>query len=172
MQRLWRDSEAKAELILAFFVWALAAAVWVAADRLPPPIFDPLGSAAVPKLIALILAVLVAGMLAQRLRGAANAGAVADPGDPSDTSAPLRPGVAALAFAAMAACPALMASGLLGFRETCFVFVLALGGVLSHFSRRMLLILVPTAAVLAVGLSRLFGGVLYVDFPVTSWLPF
>ncbi len=32
--------------------------------------------------------------------------------------------------------------------------------------------LVPTAAVLAVGLSRLFGGVLYIDLPVTPWLPF
>jgi putative tricarboxylic transport membrane protein len=172
MRQLWRGGEAQAELILAACVWALAAAVWTAASRLPPPIFDPLGSAAVPKLIAGILAVLSLAMLAQRLRGRADLGAVPDPGDPADKSAPLRPGIAALAFLVMAACPAAMAAGLLGFRETCFAFILALGGLLSQFSRRMLALLLPTAALLAVGLSRLFGGLLYIDLPATPWLPF
>jgi hypothetical protein len=65
-----------------------------------------------------------------------------------------------------------MEAGLLGFRETAFVFILALGGILSRFSRRTMTILVPTAALLAAGLSWLFGGRLYIDLPVTPWLPF
>jgi hypothetical protein len=36
----------------------------------------------------------------------------------------------------------------------------------------MLALLLPTAALLAVGLSRLFGGLLYIDLPATPWLPF
>jgi putative tricarboxylic transport membrane protein len=172
MRRLWRDSEAQAELILALCMMALSAAVWIAADQLPPPIFDPLGSAAVPKLLAVLVAALAAAMLAQRLRGTADRGAVPDPGNTTETAAPLRPGIAVGAFAVIAACPAVMDAGLLGFRETAFVFILALGGLLSRFSRRTMTILVPTAAVLAVGLSWLFGGLLYVDLPPTPWLPF
>ncbi|MEC9343284.1 MAG: tripartite tricarboxylate transporter TctB family protein [Pseudomonadota bacterium] len=176
MGRAWRDGEARAELITAFCMMALSAAVWVAADRLPPPIFDPLGSAAVPKLVAVVVALLAVAMLGQRQFGTADRGALHDTGDPAEAEgeavAPLRPGIAFGAFAAMALCPAVMAAGLLGFRETSFVFILALGGILSHFSGRTMMILVPTAAVLAVGLSRLFGGMLYVDLPQTPWLPF
>ena len=130
MRRLWRSGESRAELAVALCVLVLAAAVWFAADQLPPPIFDPLGSAAVPKLVACVLALLAVAMLIERWRGVADAGAVAGPDDPADVSAPLRPGIAAAAFIAMAACPAVMATGLLGFRETCFVFVIALGGLL------------------------------------------
>jgi putative tricarboxylic transport membrane protein len=172
MRRLWRDRAAPAELILALCMIALSAAVWIAADRLPPPIFDPLGSGAVPKLVALLVIALAAAMLVQRLRGTADRGAVPDPGDPADTAAPLRPGIAVGAFAAIAACPALMDAGLLGFRETAFVFILGLGGILSRFSRRTMTILVPVAALLAVGLTWLFGGHLYIDLPATPWLPF
>lgn len=172
MRRLWHDSEAQAELILASCMVALSAAVWIAADRLPPPIFDPLGSAAVPKLIAVAVSILAVAMLAQRYFGVADQGVVPDPGYPAETVAPLRPAIAVGAFVAMAFCPAVMETGLLGFRETAFVFILALGGMLSHFSRRTMTILVPTAAVLAVGLSWLFGGLLYIDLPATQWLPF
>jgi len=172
MRRLWRDSEARAESILAVCMIALSAAVWIAADRLPRPIFDPLGSGAVPKLVALLVMALAAAMLVQRLLGTADRGAVPDPGDPTDRVAPLRPGIAVGAFAAIAACPAVMDAGLLGFRETAFVFILALGGILSRFSRRTMTILVPTAAMLAVGLSWLFGGYFYIDLPATPWLPF
>lgn len=172
MRALWHDSEALAELILALCLWVLAVMVWIAADRLPPPIFDPLGSAAVPKLIAILVAVLAAAMLVQRFAGAADRGAVADPGDPVEPAAPLRPGIALGAFAAMAGCPAAMEAGLLGFREVTFVFTIVLGGLLSGFLPRTLALLVPTAAALAIGLSWLFGGVLYIDLPATSWLPF
>lgn len=176
MGRLWRDGEAQAELILALCMVVLSAAVWFAADSLPPPIFDPLGSAAVPKLVAIVVALLSAAMLGQRLSGTADRGAVPDPGDPAEDGreavAPLRPWIAVGSFLAMAGCPAVMAAGLLGFRETTFIFILALGGLLSRFSRRTMTILVPTAAVLAVGLSWLFGGVIYIDLPPTSWLPF
>ena len=172
MRRLWRDSEARAELFLALCMIALSAAIWIAADRLPPPIFDPLGSGAVPKLVAALVMVLAVAMLVQRLRGTADRGVVPDPGDPAETAAPLRPGIAVGAFAAIAACPAMMDAGLLGFRETAFGFILALGGILSRFSRRTMTILVPTAAILAVCLSWLFAGHLYIDLPATPWLPF
>jgi putative tricarboxylic transport membrane protein len=172
VRRLWRDSEAQAELILVLCIICLSTAVWIAADRLPPPIFDPLGSAAVPKLVAVLVAALAAAMLVERYIGAADRGAVSDPGNPTDTAAPLRPSIAVGAFVAMAGCPAAMESGIFGFRETTFVFILALGGLLSRFSRGTMVILVPIAAVLAVALSWLFSGLLYVDLPATPWLPF
>lgn len=172
MRRLVVNAEARAELILGLCLWVLSAAVWMAADRLPPPIFDPLGSAAVPKLVAVILALLAAAMLVQRLAGHADASMIADPGGPGDQSAPLRPAVAAASFCAMIAYPLAMATGVLGFREATFLFMLVLGGLLSRFARREMIILLPVSAVLAIGLAQLFSGVLYIDLPVTRWLPY
>jgi putative tricarboxylic transport membrane protein len=172
MRRLVQGAEAQAELLLALCLFVLSAAVWIAADLLPPPIFDPLGSAAVPKLVAIMVALLALAMLVQRLAGRADAGVVRDPGDPAEHAAPLRPPVAVASFAAMAAYPLAMATGALGFREATFVFVLVLGGFLSHFERRTMLILMPTSAVLAAGLAWLFSGVFFIDLPPTPWLPF
>lgn len=172
MRRLTEGTEARAELVLALCLWGFAAAIWLAADRLPPPIFDPLGSAAVPKLVAAVIALLAAAMLVQRLAGQADEGAVPDPGDPVAEAVPLRPGLAAGCFLAMAACPLVMSSGYLGFRETSAVFILLLGGLLSRLERRVMLILIPTALLLSFGFAWLFSGLLYIDLPVTPWLPF
>jgi putative tricarboxylic transport membrane protein len=172
MRRLWCNGEAQAELILSLCLIFLSLAVWIAADRLPPPIFDPLGSAAVPKLVALLVAALSIAMLVERFIGAADQGAVPGPSESTDAAAPLRPGIAMGAFVVMVGCPAAMEAGILGFRETTFVLILVLGGILSRFFWRTLTILVPTAAALAVGLSWLFGDVLFVDLPSTSWMPF
>jgi hypothetical protein len=65
---------------------------------------------------------------------------------------------------------AVMAFGLLGFREATIPFVILLGGVMSRFRRRTMLILTPLAFALAIGFGWLFAGALYIDLPVTRWL--
>ena len=61
-----------ADLGLALTVAALAALLWRESDKIPPPFFDPLVSAAVPRGIA---AALVALALLVALRAAASLGA-------------------------------------------------------------------------------------------------
>lgn len=172
MRQRFQSAEARAELVLALCFIVLSAAVWLSANQLPPPIFDPLGSAAVPKLIAVVVALLAVAMIFQRASGHTMSGTVPDPEEDGEADAPLRPGTAAACFAAMAAYPLVMGAGILGFREASFVFVLTLGGFLSHFERRTMAVLLATAALTALGLDWLFTSVFYIDLPTTIWLPF
>lgn len=172
MRSLLENDEARAELLIALCLIVLSVAVWIAADTLPPPIFDPVGSAAVPKAVAALIAILSLAMLGQRLKGHADVGTVPEPADPDPAPPPLRYGIATACFAVMVAYPLVMGIGLFGFREATFLFVLALGGFLARFDRRTMLILLPVALVLAIGLSQLFSDVFYIDLPVTAWLPF
>ena len=179
MRTLFSDPDGRVDLALAIFIWSLAATVYVAAARLPPPIFDPVGSAAIPKAVAIVLALLAAGILAQRLlrvregsgvsEGAAEAGEAGE-ADEGGAAAALRPGVAAACIAIMIGYTAVMAFGALGFREATVPFVILLGGALSGFRRSTMLVLVPSALAIAIGFGWLFSEILYVDLPVTRWL--
>jgi hypothetical protein len=96
--------------------------------------------------------------------------AAASGDDFTDTSQPLRPGIAAACIAIMAGYTAVMAFGILGFREATVPFVILLGGALSRFRRSTMLLLVPSAFAIAIGFGWLFSEILYVDLPVTRWL--
>ncbi len=178
MHHLVSDPDGRVDLALAVVVWVVAAAVYLAAAQLPPPLFDPVGSAAIPKLVAVVLAFLATLIVVQRvMRGRrgrretpALASAPAGDADPVATDAPLRPGIAAICVVILAGYTAVMTFRILGFREATVPFVILLGGVLSRFRRSTLLILVPIALALSIGFSWLFSEVLYIDLPVTRWL--
>lgn len=170
MRRLLNDPDGRADLVLAAAVWIVSAVVYWGASLLPPPIFDPVGSAAIPKLISVVLAVLAALIVVQRmleLRGVKTDG---DNQRPEDPDMPLRPGLALACIFIMAAYAAMMNLGLLGFREATVPFVILLGGVLCRFRRSTMPVIVVCALAIAVGFSWLFSEVLYIDLPVTKWL--
>lgn len=176
MRRLLADPDARADLILAAAVWGLAAIAFYGAALLPPPLFDPLGSAAVPKFVAVTIALLAAAIVVRRLM---TAGPIVEEGlappaaadDNTAVSAPLRPGIALASIAIIVAYVGVMAFGLLGFREATVPFVIALGGAMSRFRRSTMIVLVPLSFVIAIGLAWLFSGALYIDLPATRWLP-
>lgn len=175
MRSLISDPDARVDLALAVAIWILAVLVYAAALQLPPPIFDPVGSAAIPKAVAIILALLAAGIVAQRclrLRAGHPAGAPDLDSDAGigESAAPLRPDTVAAAVAVIAGYIAVMAFGLLGFREATVPFIILLAGVLSHFRRSTMLVAVPSAFALAIGFGWLFSEILYIDLPQTSWL--
>jgi putative tricarboxylic transport membrane protein len=170
MQRLLADPDGRADLILAIGVWVLAGAAYAGAAVLPPPLFDPLGSAAVPKVVSVVLAVLAAAIVARRLLLLRAAPATRQEDGGTDTTAPLRPDVAAGSIAIMLGYAGVMAYGLLGFREATVLFVVLLGGAMSRFRRSTMMVLVPLALVLAIGCAWLFSTALYIDLPVTRWL--
>ena len=167
--------EATPDLVLAAVCLVLAALVFAAASLMPPPIFDPLGSAAVPKMVAGLVALVAIGIAIPHLRGARAAPPVPDAFDTTlqadGTAAPLRPGLAFVAMAVVIAYPGLMAIGL-GFREATILFVVVLGGAMARWRRGAMMLIVPFALVIGVGFGWLFSEVLYVDLPRTRWLPF
>jgi putative tricarboxylic transport membrane protein len=167
MRRLLADPDGRADVALALTTWLVAGLAFAGASMLPPPLFDPLGSAAVPKAVSAILAVLAAGVVARRWMLMKTAARTADP---DHRPAPLRPGIAFASMAIVIAYVGAMGSGLLGFREATVPFVILLGGVMSRFRRGTMIVLVPLAFVMAIGLWWLFTGPLYVDLPVTRWL--
>jgi len=175
MRRLLADPDARADVILVAAVWGLAALTFYGASLLPPPLFDPLGSAAVPKFVAVAIALLAGTVLLRRLtmaRRAVAQGAAAPAAD-EDAAAggPLRPSIALASIGIIVAYVGVMGFGLLGFREATVPFVIALGGAMSRFRRSTMVVLVPLSFVIAFGLAWLFSGALYIDLPVTKWLP-
>jgi len=86
-------------------------------------------------------------------------------------AAPLQPTIAAAAIVIVFLYVLSMGLGWLGFREATIPFIIALGGALSRFRRSSMMVLIPAAFVLAFALAWLFSDVMYVDLPVTRWLP-
>ncbi len=172
MRRLLADPDGRADLLLAVAVWVLAATAFYGAVLLPPPLFDPLGSAAVPKLVSVILAVLAAGVVGRRwMMVRAAQPEEREASDEDGLVAPLRPGIALASIGVILAYVAVMTVGILGFREATVPFVILLGGVMSRFRRSTIIVLVPLSFAIAIGFSWLFSGALYIDLPVTRWLP-
>jgi putative tricarboxylic transport membrane protein len=164
LRRLWRDDAARTDLGLAAFVLLLAITVLVAASHMPAPFFDPLGPAAVPRLIGRILAVLAVALILHRLwlaHQAAPAGG--RPPEPDEfRPAPL---VAAGSIAAVILYAAAMQMGLLGFQEASVLVVMALGALLSIGGRQRWAGLVLLGLATGIGFNLLFTRVFFVDLP-------
>lgn len=167
MRKPFADADGLADLVLVVAMWIVAAAVYASASRLPPPIFDSVGSAAIPKAVAIAVAVLAAMILVQRLWRKPSA---EESEEGQADLAPLRKGMALACIAIMVSYTAAMSYGILGFREATVPFVILLGGVMSRFRRSTMLVLVPSAFAIAFGFGWLFSEVLFVDLPVTKWL--
>ena len=148
-----------ADLGLALTVTALAALLWRESDKIPPPFFDPLGSAAVPRGIA---AALVALALLVALRAAASLGA---PGRGEGQTYRPRPdialGIVALAVGYLGA----MQLGLLGFPLATIVFLVAASALLGRFDRRTVAFGAAIAVIMGVGGTWLFTEFFYIDLP-------
>lgn len=79
--------------------------------------------------------------------------------------APLRIKLAVMTFAATGIYVAVMAAGVAGFAAATIVYVIAAGGLLTRFRPRPLVIIVPLALVLGLGLQYLLTQVFVIDLP-------
>ncbi len=169
-QRLIGSAAARRDLVLAAALTVFSVVLYQQAALLPPPFFDPLGSAAVPKFVALVLLALAAGLVVQRAFGLAEGG-MAMPTNVT-AEAPVRP--APLAAIGAIILPILyvasMQAGLLAFAQASSLFVLALGGLFARWRWRNLALLLPLALLTGYGLDYIFTEILYVDLPQRSLL--
>ena len=169
-RRLWEERAGRGDLLLALAVILLALVVYWQASLLPPPFFDPLGSAAVPKLAAIVLVVLAIGVVHERLRavpGESPGGLAAESGD---EPAPNAPWTALASIVLPVLYVGAMQAGWLAFAQASTLFVFALGALFARFRPRLLLLLVPVALIAGYGLDYVFTEILYVDLPQRSLL--
>lgn len=167
-RRLLREPAARNDLILGLGLYVFSGVLYWQASLLPPPFFDPLGSAAVPKFAALVLTTLATIVLLRRLLDRSDEPAPVDEATPPD-EAPARPApmIALGAVLVPVAYVLIMATGMVGFREATILFVFAMGALLARFRRGPVLILIPAALALGLLFDFIFTQVFYVDLPRT-----
>lgn len=148
-----------ADLGLAAGVLLFAGLIWVEASKVPPPFFDPLGSAAVPQGIAIVLAVL-AGIAALRA-------ALGLQGRAARRAPDYRPrpdvafGILALAILYVG----VMQFRLVGFEVATIGFLALASALLGRMDRRTLVAGLAIALVLGIGGTWLFTSFFYIDLP-------
>lgn len=180
-----RSPDALADLVVGGLLIGLAALLWVGSRAIAAPFFDPLGSAALPRACALLIAALSTVMIGQalyRLRRPA-ALTLASRTDPSATPvasaqaaayAASTPGTATwrrrpwLASGLVGLCVAYAAAmqwNLAGFRAATGSFVFAAILLLGGAKPRTLVMAALVAGLLAAGGQFVFSRWFYIDLP-------
>lgn len=153
---------AVANLLFGLLVVAAGTALLADSARLPPPRFDILGSAAVPRalcllVIAMALPLMVRAVLALRQGTFDEA--------PDETLPPRRPALAVAALALACLYVASLQNGWLGYGLATTAFLIVLAGLLSGGRPKPLAIGTVVAVVLGFGGDYLFTSVFLIDLP-------
>lgn len=151
------------DLALAAAVLAAAALLFVGASSLPPPRFEPMGSAALPRILGGLLAVfavIVGARAALRLLRSGEAPVTTDTPSDASNSSPVRTLVVLVALIAYVTALDVLAWP---FVPVTAAFVLVLGATLASRRPRTLAIFAVYGTVLAFALHALFTRFLYVD---------
>ena len=147
------------DIAVSLSLVALAIAILIAAQDIPPPFFDPIGSAAFPKYTAYLIAVLA---LAIGARSFVRAKSQPAPKEPAFKPEPL---LAAYTVAIPVVYILCMQLGFTSFRIATPLFIFALSALLSRFDRRVLIVSGIIAPVFGFGGQYLFTEVFYMDLP-------
>ena len=165
------NSNPKADIVLALAVIALAVVLYIGTLSLPPAKWEPLGSAAVPRGLCVIMSCLAAVVLARAVlvlrKGAPKARASAPAN--ADESFERRPWTAVAMLVLVVLYVAAMNLRVLGFVEATVAFLVALCLVFTRAQRRQIPWIVGFALVIALGNYMVFTHFLYVDLPVVEW---
>lgn len=159
-----RDGRAPVLPDLILGVGLILVSAWVFWDtrHLPPPVYEPLGAAAIPRGIAALLGGF-GGIIAALALAGRSPGALASAGD-GDRPVP-RPWLAVQTCLIVAAYAAAMHAGLLGFRIATFLFLAVTCMVLSDFRRSYLPAIVVMAIGSSLGLHYVFTQFFVLDLP-------
>ncbi len=153
---------AVANLLFGLLVVAAGSALLADSARLPPPRFDILGSAAVPRALC-VLVIAMALPLVVRAALALRRGPSAPP--PDAALPPRRPALAVAAFALACLYVAVLQNGWLGYGLATAAFLIVLTGFLAGGRPKPLAIGALVAVVLGFGGDYLFTSVFLIDLP-------
>lgn len=145
------------DLAFALAVIATAGLVWFGTADLPPPRYEPIGSAALPRAIAALMA-LLAVLVAVR--------AVRTPAAPQGSSVGWGATLRALLLAALLlAFVSVMDARLVGFRPAAAAFLFCAGLTLGGIGVRRVAAFALFAVGLSLGIHALFTRLFYIDLP-------
>ncbi len=145
------------EYAFALLVIAAAGLVWFGTADLPPPRYEPVGSAALPRGIAALMA-LLAIIVAVRARSGPRLPVEAG----GSLAGPLR---VALLGALMVAFVMVMEARHVGFRPAAMVFLFLTAVVLGGLAPRRMAGYAVFAVALSLGLHAVFTRLFYIDLP-------
>ncbi|WP_333834747.1 tripartite tricarboxylate transporter TctB family protein [Rubrimonas sp.] len=149
-----------ADALLAAAVAAFAALMLYEAAKIPPPFFDPLGSAALPRSVALAMLTLAALIAARALAGVGTA-----EGAPEPRGFRQRPDLAIGIFALSVAYVGAMDLRWIGFQPATILFLVAAAALLGRLDRRTLALGTASAVVVGFGATFLFTRFFFIDLP-------
>lgn len=146
------------EAVFAVAIIVMCGAVYWSSLGLPPAMLEPVGPAAFPKAISLILG---AFALAVLVRAVLRPSPAVDPVDVEDR----RPGLAAQMIGLTVLFLGVMQIEWLGYREASILYLFALGAVLVDFDRVKMAYVGLIALVLGLGTHFLFTRFFFIDLP-------
>lgn len=162
-----RSSDGRRDIALAVAILAFSALVYWQALDLPPPRYEPMGSAALPKALSVIMAVLALLLMARALwPRSAKEVEVAAPIEKSADPTPgitRRPWLAGFTFAATAAYVAVLDLKLLGYPLATALYLAASCLMLTRGDRRQWRWIVPFAIGLSLVCYLVFTRIFYID---------
>ncbi|MCZ6673569.1 MAG: tripartite tricarboxylate transporter TctB family protein [Verrucomicrobia bacterium] len=139
----------------------LAGLVLWGAQDIPPPFFDPLGSAAVPKVCAYLLILIALGICIRRYFEN-RAGSNSNPEAEGYKSEPWL----ALAVVAMSILYTLaMGSGWIGFRWGTVIYIFVTGSILARKHYPVMGLSLALGLLIGIGGQYLFTQIFYIDLP-------
>lgn len=154
-------------IVLGLGCLAYAVFLYFGALHVPPPIFDPLGSAAVPKIAAFLIALLSVVILMTGLRQRSTSSTELSVGTEDEEDAPVTPrydlGICLLGFCA--AYVAGMEFGVLGYPVATAIFLFASGLLLGGLNARNVLLSLIISLVVGFGSDLVFSEFFYIQLP-------
>lgn len=156
----------KVELALALALIGFSGVIFVGASGLPEPRFEPLGSAAVPRMLAGLMAFLSAIWVVRILSALRDIPAVPQQPVARDPETPKpHPGLAVAVLASVFAFVAVMDFGLASFKVAGIGFVILCGFLMTHRDLRKLPWIVGYAVVLVLACDFAFTRLFYINLP-------
>lgn len=152
-----KKAKAMGDVLLLLAIATGVAILFIGASTLPPPRFEPLGSAAMPRILGIALLLLSLPVAYEAIRDLL----VSD--DLEEKAAIKLPFGGALVFVALVIYVAALDFGKMPFIPTTTIFIAAAGMAIDRVSLRVLAIYGGLGLVLASALSYVFTNFLYVQ---------
>ena len=160
MKTLFQPSRTpRFDIGVALVLIAVSALMWWESYKIAPPFYDPLGSAAMPRVAAVLITALAILVVVRAVVGLRRVGRARSTGYRPRPD--LAVGIVVLSILYIG----VMDFGLIGFPWATMAFVFLSGALLGGFQRRIMAISAAIAIALGGGCAFLFRYVFYIDLP-------
>jgi putative tricarboxylic transport membrane protein len=156
-----KQVDPKSDIILAIGMIIISAVVYIGAMELPPPRYEPLGSGAIPKGLAVIMAVLSVFLIIRALPHLKTFEGNHD----EITDITPRPLLAAITFGLTMLFIAVLDFEILSFMPAAIIYMTSIGYFLTHRNLKRMPYYFAFSVVMVVGNYYLFTKVFYIDLP-------